>query len=123
MRLDALGSYEEEIGRLVAEYDTIIGGLDLAALDDAKKASLVGTPEKLISAGGAVEFAESCRTLIGNYATLIDTLRRLHLAVRSQFVHAQHAIGESRSLYSKIDEDHAFAFEGLLGDSSPKKEG
>jgi hypothetical protein len=123
VRLAALKSYEEEIGKLVTEYDTIIRELDVAALDGAKKESLVGDPEKLISIGGAVEFAESCRTLVGNYATLIDTLRQLHGAVRSQFAHAQQAIGESRALYAKADDDHALAFEGLLGDLSPRREG
>lgn len=123
VRLNALGSYEEEIGRLVTEYDTIIRELDLAVLDDAGKASLVGAPEKLISAGGAVDFAESCRTLVGNYATLMDTLRRLHVAIRSQFGHAQQAIGESRALYAKLDDDHAHAFEGLLRDRSTEAEG
>lgn len=118
VRLDALGSYEEEIGRLVTEYDTIISELDLAVLDGAKKDSLVGEPEKLISNGGAVEFAKSCRTLIGNYATLIDTLRQLHVAIRSQFGHAQQAIGESRAAYAKLDDDHALTFEGLIGDHS-----
>jgi hypothetical protein len=122
VRLDALSSYEEEIGRLVTEYDTIIKELDLAVLDDAGKASLVGRPEELISAGGAVEFATSCRTLIDNYATLISTLRQLHGAIRSQFGHAQHAIGESRALYAKLDDDHARVFDGLLGDR-PSGEG
>ncbi|HEX6356020.1 hypothetical protein [Actinophytocola sp.] len=122
VRLNALGSYEEEIGKLVTEYDTIIRELDLAALDGTKKASLVGEPEKLISAGGAVEFAESCRTLVGNYATLIDTLRQLHVAIRSQFAHAQQAIGDSRALYAKVDDDHALVFESLLGDRSSGQE-
>jgi len=116
VRLDELGSYEDEIGKLVTEYDTIIGELDLAVLDDAGKASLVGDPEKLISTGGAVEFAKSCRTLIGNYATLMTTLQQLHEAIRGQFTHAQQAIGESRALYAKVDDDHALMFEGLLGD-------
>src|SRR5262245_4774921 len=123
VRLDALGSYEEEIGKLVTEYDTIIRELDMAALDNAKKASLVGDPEKLISAGGAVEFAESCRTLVGNYATLIDTLGKLHVAIRGQFGHAQQAIGESRALYAKVEDDHALTFEGLMNDRPSTEEG
>jgi hypothetical protein len=116
VRLDALGSYEEEIGKLVAEYDTIISGLDLAVLDGAGKASLVANPEKLISAGGAVQFAESCRTLIDNYATLMTTLQELHGAIRGQFTHAQQLIGESRALYAKVEDEQARMFDSLLDD-------
>jgi hypothetical protein len=123
VRLGALGSYEEEIGKLVTDYDTIIRELDLAVLDGAKKDSLVGDPEKLISTGGAVELAKSCRTLIGNYATLMETLRQLHGAIRSQFGQAQQAIGESRAAYAKLDDDRALAFEGFLGDRSFGQEG
>src|SRR5262245_25160398 len=107
VRLDALESYEQAIKGLVDNYDTIISGLNLSILDDGKKNSLVAKPEELISVGGAVELATSCRTLVDNYATLIDTLRQLHVAVRNQFGHAHQAMSETRALYAKLDDKHA----------------
>lgn len=123
VRLDALASYEEAIKALVANYKTIISGLDMAVLDDPKKRSLVAEPENLISSGGAVEFAKSCQTLVDNYATLIDTLQKLHVAIRNQFGHAQQVIGESRAMYANLDDKHAVVFEGLLGDRMSREEG
>lgn len=116
VRLDALESYEQAIQGIIDNYDTIISELNQSVLDQPKKGSLVARPEELISFGGAVEFAKSCHTLIGNYATLIDTLQKLHVAIRNQFTRTQQAIGESRATYAKLDDEHALAFDGLLRD-------
>ncbi|MGH3877691.1 MAG: hypothetical protein ACRDSK_11725 [Actinophytocola sp.] len=123
VRLGALESYEQAIKGLVENYDTIISGLDQSVLDDSKKRSLVANPEELISSGGAVEFADSCRTLIDNYATLMDTLQKLHVAIRNQFGRAQQVIGESRATYARLDDRHALVFEGLLGGRTSGEEG